>query len=139
MPLFAVGYLGLVVGSQKSGGIRVGALGRLFAERAAPKASLKLLDPSVLIDGSIGDICEAQFLDGILVIPQFVLHELQLVADSADPLKRQRGRRGLEVLQRIQKIPQVEVRIVEDTFPQTASLAHNLIDLARHTSPKSVP
>jgi uncharacterized protein YacL len=138
MALFAFGYLGLVLGSQKSEAIRVDALGRLFADRAAPKASLKLLDTSVLIDGRIGDICEAQFLDGILVIPQFVLHELQLVADSADPLKRQRGRRGLEVLQRIQKIPQVEVRIVEDDFPQAADVDHKLIELARHTGAKIV-
>ncbi len=138
MALFTFGYLGLVLGSQKSGGIRVDALGRLFADRAAPKASLKLLDTSVLIDGRIGDICEAQFLDGILVIPQFVLHELQLVADSADPLKRQRGRRGLEVLQRMQKIPQVEVRIVEDDFPQTADVDHKLIELARRTGAKIV-
>jgi len=138
MALFTFGYLGLVLGTQKSGGIRVDALGRLFADRAAPKASLKLLDTSVLIDGRIGDICEAQFLDGILVIPQFVLHELQLVADSADPLKRQRGRRGLEVLQRIQKIPQVEVRIVEDDFPQTADVDHKLIELARRTGAKIV-
>jgi len=138
MALFTFGYLGFVLGSQKSGGIRVDALGRLFADRAAPKASLKLLDTSVLIDGRIGDICEAQFLDGILVIPQFVLHELQLVADSADPLKRQRGRRGLEVLQRIQKIPQVEVRIVEDDFPQTADVDHKLIELARRTGAKIV-
>src|SRR6266404_4350366 len=133
MALFTFGYLGLVLGSQKSGGIRVDALGRLFADRGPPKASLKLLDTSVLIDGRIGDICEAQFLDGILVIPQFVLHELQLVADSADPLKRQRGRRGLEVLQRIQKIPQVEVRIVEDDFPQTADADPTLIALAPRT------
>jgi uncharacterized protein YacL len=138
MALFTFGYLGLVLGSQKSGAIRVDALGRLFADRAAPKTSLKLLDTSVLIDGRIGDICEAQFLDGILVIPQFVLHELQLVADSADPLKRQRGRRGLEVLQRIQKIPQVEVRIVEDDFPQTADVDHKLIELARRTGAKIV-
>jgi uncharacterized protein YacL len=138
MALFTFGYLGLVLGSRKSGAIRVDALGRLFADRAAPKASLKLLDTSVLIDGRIGDICEAQFLDGVLVIPQFVLHELQLVADSADPLKRQRGRRGLEVLQRIQKIPQVEVRIVEDDFPQAADVDHKLIELARRTGAKIV-
>src|SRR6266436_2277743 len=116
MALFTFGYLGLVLGSQKSGGIRVDALGRLFADRAAPKASLKLLDTSVLIDGRIGDICEAQFLDGILVIPQFVLHELQ----------------------RMQKIPQVEVRIVEDDFPQTADVDHKLIELARRTGAKIV-
>jgi uncharacterized protein YacL len=136
--LFAFGYLGLVLGSQKSGAIRADALGRLFADRAAPKTSLKLLDTSVLIDGRIADVCEAQFLDGILVIPQFVLHELQLVADSADPLKRQRGRRGLEVVQRIQKIPQVEVRIVEDDFPQATDVDHKLIELARHTGAKIV-
>jgi uncharacterized protein YacL len=136
--LFVFGYLGLVLGSQKSGAIRADALGGLFAERGAPKTSLKLLDTSVLIDGRIADICEAQFLDGVLVIPQFVLHELQLVADSADPLKRQRGRRGLEVLQRIQKIPQVEVRIVEDDFSQAADVDHKLIELARHTGAKIV-
>ena len=138
MALFAFGYLGLALGSQKSGAIRVDALGGLFADRGAPKSSLKLLDTSVLIDGRIADICEAQFLDGVLVIPQFVLHELQLVADSADPLKRQRGRRGLEVLQRIQKIPQVEVRIVEDDFPQASDVDHKLIELARHTGAKIV-
>ncbi|HVS89664.1 MAG TPA: PIN domain-containing protein [Candidatus Acidoferrum sp.] len=138
MVLFVFGYLGLVLGSQKSGAIRADALGGLFAERGAPKVSLKLLDTSVLIDGRIADICEAQFLDGVLVIPQFVLHELQLVADSADPLKRQRGRRGLEVLQRIQKIPQVEVRIVEDDFPQAADVDHKLIELARRTGGKIV-
>jgi uncharacterized protein YacL len=136
--LFAFGYLGLVVGSRNSNAIRVDGFGKLFADRSAQKASLKLLDTSVLIDGRIGDICEAQFLDGVLVIPQFVLHELQLVADSADPLKRQRGRRGLEVLQRIQKIPQVEVRIVDDDFPQATDVDHKLIELARRTGAKIV-
>lgn len=136
--LFAFGYLGLVLGSQKSSAIRVDGFGKLFADRPAQKASLKLLDTSVLIDGRIGDICETQFLDGVLVIPQFVLHELQLVADSADPLKRQRGRRGLEVLQRIQKMPQVEVRIVEDDFPQATDVDHKLIELARRTGAKIV-
>jgi uncharacterized protein YacL len=136
--LFAFGYLGIVLGSQKSDAIRVDGFGKLFADHSTQKASLKLLDTSVLIDGRIGDICEAQFLDGVLVIPQFVLHELQLVADSADPLKRQRGRRGLEVLQRIQKIPQVEVRIVEDDFPQATDVDHKLIELARRTGAKIV-
>jgi uncharacterized protein YacL len=138
LALFAFGYLGIVLGSQKSDAIRVDGFGNLFADHSTQKASLKLLDTSVLIDGRIGDICEAQFLDGVLVIPQFVLHELQLVADSADPLKRQRGRRGLEVLQRIQKIPQVEVRIVEDDFPQITDVDHKLIELARRTGAKIV-
>jgi uncharacterized protein YacL len=71
-------------------------------------------------------------------VPQFVLHELQMVADSADPLKRQRGRRGLEVLQRIQKMPQVEVRILEQDFPQAGDVDHKLVELARHTGAKII-
>ena len=99
---------------------------------------MKLLDTSVLIDGRIAEICEAHFLDGVLAVPQFVLHELQLVADSSDPLKRQRGRRGLEVLQRIQKMPQVEVRLLEDDFAHTTDVDHKLIELARRTGAKIV-
>ena len=99
---------------------------------------MKLLDTSVLIDGRIAEICEAHFLDGVLAVPQFVLHELQLVADSSDPLKRQRGRRGLEVLQRIQKMPQVEVRVLEDDFAHTTDVDHKLIELARRTGAKIV-
>ena len=132
--LLVLGYLGLVLGWQKGGDLR----GRLFAERPAPVLTLKLLDTSVLIDGRIADVCEAQFIDGVLVIPQFVLHELQMVADSSDPLKRQRGRRGLEVLQRIQKIPHVEVRVVEDDFPQATDVDHKLIELARRDAAKIV-
>ncbi|MDP9339480.1 MAG: hypothetical protein M3P45_11480, partial [Acidobacteriota bacterium] len=100
--------------------------------------SMKLLDTSVLIDGRIAEICEAHFMDGILAVPQFVLHELQMVADSSDPLKRQRGRRGLEVLQRIQKMPQVEVRVLDDDFPHTTDVDHKLIELARRTGAKIV-
>ena len=108
------------------------------ANAAAVQISAKLLDTSVLIDGRIAEICQANFLDGVLVVPQFVLHELQLVADSSDPLKRQRGRRGLEVLQRIQKMPMVEVRVVDDDFPNTADVDHKLIELARCTGAKIV-
>jgi uncharacterized protein YacL len=132
--LLALGYLGLVLGWQKGGDLR----GRLFAERPAPALTLKLLDTSVRIDGRIADVCEAQFIDGALFIPQFVLHELQMVADSSDPLKRQHGRRGLEVLQRIQKIPHVEVRVVEDDFPQATDVDHKLIELARRNGAKIV-
>jgi uncharacterized protein YacL len=113
-------------------------LGGLFRKKAAAAESLKLLDTSVLIDGRIADICEAQFLDGVLGLPQFVLHELQMVADSSDPLKRQRGRRGLEVLQRIQKMPQVEVRILDDNFPQAGDVDHKLVELARRTGAKII-
>jgi uncharacterized protein YacL len=135
--LLAFGYLGLVLGSGRGGELRVDSVGGFFRKRAAPEP-LKLLDTSVLIDGRIADICEAQFLEGILGVPQFVLHELQMVADSSDSLKRQRGRRGLEVLQRLQKMPQVEIRILEDNFPQAGEVDHKLVELARRTGAKII-
>src|SRR6202165_2977824 len=136
--LFAFGYLGLVLGSGRGGELRVDAMEEFFGKKSAPSGSVKLLDTSVLIDGRIADICEAQFLEGVLGVPQFVLHELQLVADSSDPLKRQRGRRGLEVLQRIQKLPQVELRILEKDFPQAGDVDHKLVELARGMGAKIV-
>src|SRR5882757_1117425 len=93
--LFAFGYLGLVLGSRRGEEMRIDGLDGFFGNKAAPAECMKLLDTSVLIDGRIGDICEAQFMEGVLGVPQFVLHELQMVADSSDALKRQRGRRGL--------------------------------------------
>src|SRR6266851_4407599 len=136
--LFAFGYLGLVLGSRRGGEMQVDATDLLFGKKSAPAESMKLLDTSVLIDGRIADICEAQFLEGVLGVPQFVLHELQMVADSSEALKRQRGRRGLEVLQRIQKMPQVEVRILEEDFPQAGDVDHKLVELARRTGAKIV-
>jgi uncharacterized protein YacL len=136
--LLGLSYLGMVTG------IHCGAKWAVESrDRDAPGATgasptMKLLDTSVLIDGRIAEICEAHFLDGVLAVPQFVLHELQLVADSSDPLKRQRGRRGLEVLQRIQKLPQVEVRVVDDDFSHTTDVDHKLIELARRTGAKIV-
>src|SRR5438128_6832387 len=91
----------------------------------------KLLDTSVIIDGRIADIADTGFLDGVLIIPQFVLRELQLVADSGDSLKRNRGRRGLDVLQRVQKITTVSVQIVEDDFPAVREVDLKLIELAK--------
>ena len=136
--LFAFGYLGLVLGSSRGEQLQVDALDDLFQKKSAPAESVKLLDTSVLIDGRIADICEAQFMEGVLAVPQFVLHELQMVADSSDPLKRQRGRRGLEVLQKIQKMPQVKVRILEDNSPQSGDVDHKLVELARRTGAKIV-
>jgi uncharacterized protein YacL len=136
--LLAFGYLGLVLGSGRGGELQLGGLEGLFGKKAAAAGSMKLLDTSVLIDGRIAEICEAQFMEGVLGVPQFVLHELQMVADSSDSLKRQRGRRGLEVLQRIQKMPQVEVRILEDSLPQTGDVDHKLVELARRMGAKIV-
>jgi uncharacterized protein YacL len=131
-------YIGLVLGANKGDMLNLQALGGLFGSERSMRHSVKLLDTSVIIDGRVADIAEALFLDGTIVIPQFVLHELQLVADSADPLKRQRGRRGLEVLQRIQKMPQLDVQVAEDDFAQIADVDLKLIELAKRYDAKVV-
>jgi uncharacterized protein YacL len=135
--LLVMGYIGLIVGAEKGDLLNLSALGGLFgAERS--RRSAKLLDTSVIIDGRIADLAASSFLDGVLLVPQFVLRELQLVADSADASKRQRGRRGLEILQRMQKMTSVEVRIIEDDFPHLREVDLKLIELARRSECKLV-
>lgn len=136
--LFAFAYLGLALGSERGGELKGSAPAGNIAAQAAGRETMKLLDTSALIDGRIADICEAQFLDGVLGVPQFVLHELHLVADSSDSLKRHRGRRGLEVLQRMQKMPHVDVRILEQDSPRVGDVDHRLVELARRLGAKIV-
>jgi rRNA-processing protein FCF1 len=92
----------------------------------------------VIIDGRIADVCDTGFVDGTIVIPQFVLKELQLVADSGDSMKRNRGRRGLDILQRIQKMSGVEVMISDVDFPDVREVDLKLIELARTLQGKIV-
>jgi uncharacterized protein YacL len=120
-----------MVGATKGDMLNLGALGGLFGGEQVSSQSFKILDTSVIIDGRIADVVETGFLDGTLVIPQFVLRELQLVADSADSLKRNRGRRGLDVLQRVQKMTQLNVQIFEDDFPNVPEVDMKLIELAK--------
>lgn len=124
-------YVGLVVGAAKGEMLNLAALGGLFGGEKSPKHAFKILDTSVIIDGRIADIADTGFLDGTLVIPQFVLRELQMVADSADAMKRNRGRRGLDILQRIQKLPNLHVQIVEEDFPNVREVDMKLIELAK--------
>ncbi|MBE7541310.1 MAG: PIN domain nuclease [Bryobacteraceae bacterium] len=129
--LMLMSYVGLVVGATKGDMLNLAALGGLFGGEKGGKQSFKILDTSVIIDGRIADIAETGFLDGVLVVPQFVLRELQLVADSADSMKRNRGRRGLDVLQRIQKMVALNVQILEDDFPNVREVDLKLIELAK--------
>ncbi|HEV8148227.1 MAG TPA: PIN domain-containing protein [Bryobacteraceae bacterium] len=124
-------YCGLMIGAAKGDLLNLAALGGLFGGDNASKTSFKILDTSVIIDGRIADIVETGFVDGAIVIPQFVLHELQMVADSSDSMKRNRGRRGLDILQRIQKMPQLNVQILEDDFPNVREVDMKLIELAK--------
>jgi uncharacterized protein YacL len=131
MVMMVMAYVGLVVGANKGDLLNLAALGGIFGGEKSGKKSFKILDTSVIIDGRIADIAETGFLDGLIVIPQFVLRELQLVADSADSLKRNRGRRGLDILQRLQKTASVQIQIVEDDFPSVREVDMKLIELAK--------
>jgi uncharacterized protein YacL len=136
--LFLMTYVGLVVGANKGDLLNLSALGGIFGGERPPRKAYKILDTSVVIDGRIADICETGFLDGILVIPHFVLRELQQVADSADSLKRNRGRRGLDILQRIQKMSGITVQFVENDYPQLREVDMKLIELAKEFDAKIV-
>jgi uncharacterized protein YacL len=136
--LLVMTYIGLVIGANKGSMLNLQALGGLFGSERSTRGQPKIFDTSVIIDGRVADVCEAHFLEGVLLLPQFVLHELQMIADSSDSLKRQRGRRGLEVLQRIQKIPHLEVEITDDDFPQVPEVDMKLIELAKRHDGKIV-
>ena len=131
-------YIGLVTGASKGDLLNLSALGGLFHGDKGGRQSFKILDTSVIIDGRIADVAEAGFMEGTLVIPQFVLRELQLVADSADSMKRNRGRRGLDILQRLQKMAHLSIQIVEDDYPNVRDVDMKLIELGKQYECKIV-
>jgi uncharacterized protein YacL len=123
-------YFGIVLGLWKGPEFRTGdeeSLGVGMGQASSPK----ILDTSVIIDGRIADICETGFLEGPLIVPQFVLKELQHIAGSPDSIKRNRGRRGLDVLQRIQKNVDMTVRIVDHDFPKIREVDTKLVALGK--------
>ena len=130
-------YLGLLTGARLGEWLEPAKLASLFRD-ARPARRHRILDTSVIIDGRVAEIVETGFLDGTLVIPQFVLKELQFIADSADALKRNRGRRGLDILNRIQKMAGVEVVISDLDFPSVKEVDMKLIELARTLAGKIV-
>ena len=134
--LMLMTYIGLMVGASKGELLNfTGGLAELFAgDRASGKLSHKILDTSAIIDGRIADVVETGFLEGTLLVPEFVLRELQMVADSSDSGRRQRGRRGLDILQKMQANPLLGVRIIEDDFPQLREVDLKLIELAKKLS-----
>src|SRR5258705_1407219 len=135
--LLGLPYLGLVMGARNAEWLEPERIVSLF-RNTGPRRRYRILDTSVIIDGRIADVCETGFLDGTLVIPQFVLKELQLVADSADSLKRNRGRRGLDILQKIQKMSGVDVMISDVDFPEVREVDLKLIELGRTLQGKIV-
>jgi uncharacterized protein YacL len=127
---FFMAYVGLMVGGAKGDYLDLTALGGIFSDKAA-KRDLKILDTSVIIDGRISDIAETGFLSGTIIIPQFILRELQQVADSPDSSKRQRGRRGLDMLNKLQNNSKLDIQVVDTDFPAIREVDLKLIELSK--------
>jgi uncharacterized protein YacL len=137
--LFALllAYLGSVVTLAKRDELE-DMSAKLFPRTASGRESWKILDTSVIIDGRIVDLCETGFIDGTLLVPQFVLRELQQIADSSDGLKRNRAKRGFDVLERLQRSSKVAVQIDGRDFPSTREVDRKLLELAKVTGGKVV-
>ncbi len=132
-----LGYLGMAVSISKSDQLQLGDAGLTYGKssKSPSLGEYKILDTSVIIDGRIADIAETGFVTGAFVIPRFVLLELQHIADSSDPMRRKRGRRGLDILNKLQK-SNYPVEIIETDFPSVPAVDSKLIELAKAmTSP----
>jgi uncharacterized protein YacL len=123
-------YLGMVIGLRGKDEFNI-IIPYVRLRRQDQTEEVALLDTSVIIDGRIVDICKAKFLEGKVIIPRFVLKELQQIADSTDPIKRQRGRRGLEILHVIQKEVGQDIALHEEEFPETQEVDAKLVKLAK--------
>jgi uncharacterized protein YacL len=131
------GYGGLLIGFNKGRNLTIPALFRVLSGKGFEE-NLKILDTSVIIDGRISDVCEAGFIEGTFIVPQFILQELQYIADSQDSTKRARGRRGLDVLHKIQKMSNITVRIVDEDFPNIREVDAKLVALGKLMSAKII-
>src|SRR5258708_11334447 len=127
---FFMAYVGLMVGAAKGDHLELSALGGIFSDKTT-RRDLKILDTSVIIDGRIADVAETGFLGGTLIIPQFILRELQQVADSPDSSKRQRGRRGLDMLNRLQNNSTLDIQIVETDLTAVREVELKLLKFCR--------
>jgi len=123
-------YLGMVIAMRGKDEFNL-VIPYVRLARQDVSAQLIVLDTSVIIDGRIADMSQTKFVEGRFIIPRFVLKELQQIADSKDSLKRNRGRRGLEILSKIQKNPQLDVRIHEEDFPELPDVDSKLIKLGK--------
>jgi uncharacterized protein YacL len=130
-------YTGLRIGLKKGEEFSLPGL-KPRSKKLPQDENMKILDTSVIIDGRVADITETGFIEGPLLIPQFILGELQHIADSSDPIKRTRGKRGLEVLHHIQKQVNVDVRIVDRDFPAVKEVDAKLIELAKEVHGKII-
>ena len=132
-----LGYLGLVIGSKKSEEISFPGFGP-FRKGLRSSSDYRIIDTSVIIDGRVADICDTGFIEGDLIVPQFILDELQHIADSSDSMKRSRGRRGLDVLNRMQKSVNINIEVVDQDFPKIKEVDSKLVALAKKMNGKII-
>jgi uncharacterized protein YacL len=125
----SLSYLGIIISLRNQDELNL-IIPYIKFSRQSHREELIILDTSVIIDGRIADICETRFVEGKFIIPRFVLKELQTIADSADGLKRNRGRRGLDILNKIQKNSNIDVKIHEADFPEIPEVDGKLVKLA---------
>jgi uncharacterized protein YacL len=124
------GYSGFLLGLRAGKDFTLANIVKAFKTRVE-EGHAKIIDTSVIIDGRIVDVCEAGFLEGTFLIPQFILQELQHIADSTDSLRRARGRRGLDILHKVQKMSNITVKIIDEDFPKIKEVDAKLVALAR--------
>jgi len=137
IPYVALGYAGLAIGLRRGSAFTFSRVVDAVRERPA-SGYAKILDTSAIIDGRIADVCETGFVEGPFIIPQFILRELQHIADASDPKKRTRGRRGLDILRKIQKMSGVDIHILDEDFPRIREVDEKLVALARAHNGKVV-
>lgn len=128
-----MGYIGLVLGSKKIEEFH--AFG--FRGPKEPNDE-RIMDTSVIIDGRIADICDTGFIDGTFIVPRFVLDELQYIADSSDSLKRSRGRRGLDILNRMQRSSGITIEVLDQDYPKIKGVDAKLVALAKERKGKII-
>ena len=133
-----LGYLGMSIGYKRRDEFSLMAPAGGLPIRRTGNGNVKILDTNVIIDGRVLDICKTGFVDGTLIVPRFVLKELQYIADSSDALRRNRGRRGLDILHSMQKTPEIDVRISEDDFPEVREVDAKLIELGKSLGAKVI-
>jgi len=126
------GYLGILLGYKKAEEIN------FPGKEEIAHQDYRILDTSVIIEGRIADICDTGFIEGTLIVPRFVLNELQLIADSSDSMKRLRGRRGLDILNHLQKSPYVNIEIMDYDFPKFKGVDAKLVALAKQLNGKLI-
>lgn len=126
----AFGYAGAIFGFKKAETIKIADILWIIKKEAIWEEP-KILDTNVLIDGRIADLIELGFIKGTILIPRFVLREIQYIADSPDPLRRAKGRRALDILQRIKRAEKIRFEIVEKDIPEIKEVDAKLIELSR--------